>query len=232
MYPCDRVCLSGGDYGAVFQYPLRIVYPCDYQRISTPRVHAHTFQYPLRIVYPCDMRPCVLVASWTSLSVSPADRVPLRRHEQLAQLIRCHFPFSIPCGSCTPATRRNRPRTLGRVRLSVSPADRVPLRLREACSKALVTSTFSIPCGSCTPATKNVRVKTTIKMFFQYPLRIVYPCDTNSVEYSLSLIGLSVSPADRVPLRLGTRARRHCGGRRLSVSPADRVPLRLIASRL
>ncbi len=41
----------------VFQYPLRIVYPCDqglHDRIVPDR---DAFQYPLRIVYPCDPVP-------------------------------------------------------------------------------------------------------------------------------------------------------------------------------
>ena len=62
------------------------------------------------------------------LSVSPADRVPLRPKVPGVITPRKQT-FSIPCGSCTPATYNAMRYFLCVIcELSVSPADRVPLR--------------------------------------------------------------------------------------------------------
>ena len=87
------------------------------------------------------------------LSVSPADRVPLRQPQRFV-LQMCLF-LSVSPADRVPLRRQYiSKKSVDYVELSVSPADRVPLRHR--CS---------------------ISVPDTYKTPFQYPLRIVYPCD-------------------------------------------------------
>ena len=162
-----------------FQYPLRIVYPCDYYRkeISfsnivkafsipcgscTPATDVKgsifgfpwNFQYPLRIVYPCDV-----AETGDIVTVHMPFQYPLRivypcDSERFVTDVTRGGAFSIPCGSCTPATWTRMNCSPVPVSLSVSPADRVPLRHPIVWGYVVGLCAFSIPCGSCTPATR------------------------------------------------------------------------------
>ncbi len=158
--------------------------------------------------------PCSSLRNLKPLSVSSADRVRLRLHDDT--VIALALALSVSSADRVRLRRSTADTCAAKSRLSVSSADRVRLRHshRNLLYCACVLSVSSADRVRLRPSNKedsNVQASS-----FQYPQRIECDCGIAHFPRIVTLLSLSVSSADRVRLR--RRENGNCRNGRCSFS--------------